>query len=228
MVVRVQRTHIRGRAESRCGELLGDRAGYPRKAVLSANRVLWGIVVLAGVVAGALLLVLRSPSQASSTASAPAATWAAGARPAPAFALRDQNGKGVSLAAYRGRPVLVTFMDPVCRDFCPLEAKVLNDAVASVPAAIVAVSVNLAADRRITLVRAARKWQWGREWRWAVGSGARLRPVWKRYHVAVLVTKRELVHTEAAYLIDANGNERALFLWPFTVASIVKALRNLG
>ena len=196
--------------------------------MFSANRVLWGVVVLVGVVAGVLLLVLRSPSQASSTSSGPAATWAAGVRPAPAFRLRDENWKSVSLAAYRGRPVLVTFMDPVCRDYCPLEANVLNDAVTSVPAAIVAVSVNVAADGRVTLLRAARKWQWGRQWRWAIGSGSELRPVWRDYHVGVLVTKKhEVVHTEAAYLIDGHGDERALFLWPFTARSVVRALRDV-
>jgi cytochrome oxidase Cu insertion factor (SCO1/SenC/PrrC family) len=104
---------------------------------------------------------------------------------------------------------------------------VLNDAVASVPAAIVAVSVNLAADGRATLTHAARKWHWGRQWRWAVGSDTELRPVWRGYHVAVLVTKaREVVHTEAAYLIDGSGNERALFLWPFTARSVEQALRD--
>ena len=60
------------------------------------------------------------------------------------------------------------------------------------------------------------------------GTGAQLRPVWRNYGVAVLVTKKELVHTEAAYLIDGSGNERALFLWPFTAESVVQALRSVG
>ena len=201
--------------------------------MLSANRVLWGVVVLAGVVAGALLLVLRSPSQASSTASAPAATWAAGARPAPAFTLRDQNGKSVSLAAYRGRPLLVTFIDPLCRNYCPLEAKVL----AGTHAAIVAVSANPYGNTRANLLQDMRKWRLdGGSWRWAVGSQAQLEQVWKAYDVAVLVTTKtvagvrvhDVTHTEGAYLIDQNGDERALFLWPYTAHSVVQALGRLG
>jgi len=200
--------------------------------VLSANRVLWGVVVLAGVVAGALLLVLRSPSQASSTASAPAATWAAGARPAPPFGLHDQNGKSVSLSAYRGRPVLVTFIDPLCRNYCPLEAKVL----AGTHAAILAVSASPFGNTRANLVQDMRKWQVGAGWRWAVGSRAQLERVWKAYDVAVLVTTKtvagvrvhNVTHTEGAYLIDRNGGERALFLWPYTASSVVQALGRLG
>lgn len=194
---------------------------------MTAKRLLWVLVLLVGVGAAAGLLALRSNSRASSTASAAAATWAAGERPAPAFRLRDQNGKGISLAAYRGKPVLVTFMDPVCRDYCPLEAKVLNDAIARAPASIVSVSVNLDANARATLLHAAKKWEWGGQWRWAVGTGAQLRPVWQRYGVAVLVTKGEIVHTEAAYLIDADGYERTLFLWPFTAQNVVQAIRGL-
>ena len=59
----------------------------------------------------------------------PAMTWAKGTRRAPDFRLTDQNGKPLSLHSLRGRPVLVTFIDPLCRNLCPLEAQVLNDVV---------------------------------------------------------------------------------------------------
>src|SRR6266404_5223027 len=81
------------------------------ESIVSARRLLWMFVLLVGAGAVAGLLALRSSSQASPSSSAPAATWAAGARPAPAFSLRDQNGRAVSLAAYRGKPLLVTFID---------------------------------------------------------------------------------------------------------------------
>jgi hypothetical protein len=41
------------------------------------------------------------------------------------------------------------------------------------------------------------------------------------------VTVRDVAHTEAAYLIDANGYERALFLWPYTAGSVARTLRGL-
>jgi hypothetical protein len=39
---------------------------------------------------------------------------------------------------------------------------------------------------------------------------------------------RDVVHTEAAYVIDADGYERALFLWPYTAASVERTLRGLA
>ncbi|HET8893223.1 MAG TPA: SCO family protein [Gaiellaceae bacterium] len=202
---------------------------------MSAKRLLWMLVLLVGAGAVAGLLALRSSSQASPSVAAPAATWAAGVRPAPAFSLHDQNGRPVSLVAYRGKPVLVTFIDPLCRNYCPLEARVLGDAVARAPAAIVAVSANPYGNAAATLKQDIGKWRLTPAFRWAVGSNAQLSRVWDAYDIQVLVTTKrvagvrvhEVAHTEAAYLIDANGHERALFVWPYTSATVVRALNSL-
>lgn len=170
----------------------------------------------------------------------PAKTWAAGARRAPAFSLVDQNGKRVSLAAYHGRTVVVTFLDPLCRNYCPIEAARLGDVERSLPAAarpaIVSVSVNVFGNARRYLVQDLGKWKVGPEFRWAVGTPKQLRAVWKDYDIGVLdqskkiagVVVHNIVHTEAAYVIDANGDERALFLWPFTAADIKSTLASLS
>ncbi len=39
------------------------------------------------------------------------------------------------------------------------------------------------------------------------------------------VTVHTIAHTEGAYLIDANGYERALFLWPYRADGVVQTLR---
>ena len=82
----------------------------------------------------------------------PALSWPAGQRPAPDFVLRDQADRPVSLGAYRGRPVIVTFIDPLCRNLCPLEAQVLNQIERQMPASqrpvILAVSVDVYANAR--------------------------------------------------------------------------------
>jgi protein SCO1/2 len=159
---------------------------------------------------------------------------------APDFRLTDQNGRSVSLAAYRGRPVIVTFIDPLCRNFCPLEAKVLNNVVDRLPAGqrpgIVAVSVNVHGNARANLLQDVRKWRLVPQWRWAVGQPSRLASVWKRYKIAVQdqtkkvagITVHEIAHTEAAFVIDPSGHQRALFLWPFQAQDVEKALRDLA
>jgi cytochrome oxidase Cu insertion factor (SCO1/SenC/PrrC family) len=196
-------------------------------------------IPLVAVLAVAIVFLTRSSSPSQASAAPPAstdaaATWAAGQKKAPAIGLRDERGRPVSLAALRGRPVLVTFIDPLCRDFCPTEAQHLSDAVrgASVKPAILAVSVNTAgnAPRNLTLDR--RKWGVVPQWRWGVGTGAQLAQVWKRYGIDVLVSHKKIAgvsvqqvsHTEAAYLIDADGWERAVFIWPYTASAVSKAL----
>ena len=198
---------------------------------------LWALVALAGIGAGLALLFVGRPGGTPVTSRQPSipgpdAVWAAGAQPAPPFALHDENGIAVSLAAFRGGPVIVTFLDPLCKDFCPVETRVLDRALAQLPVdarpAVVAVSTNVYGNARAVLVRDNRRWGMGRGWHWAVGTHAELAHVWRDYHVAVLVKPdHDIVHTEAAYLVDAQGNERALFLWPFGSAAVVRALRSL-
>src|SRR5205807_2267695 len=83
--------------------------------------------------------------------------------PAPPFKLVDERGVPFSLASLRGRPVIVTFIDPLCRDYCPIEAQRLNTVVGSFPQgskpAIVAVSVNVYGNARANLLQDERKWK---------------------------------------------------------------------
>ena len=93
---------------------------------------------------------------------APLLSWPAGRRAAPDFVLRDQNGKKVSLAAYRTQTVIVTFVDPLCRNLCPLEAEVLNQAVREMPPSqrpvILAVSVDVYGDAGSHLLQDEQEW----------------------------------------------------------------------
>jgi len=208
---------------------------------------LWTSVALLGVVGGLLigelLLASHKPSAVANGPVGPvgpAASWPAGAKVAPGFTLTDQDGKTVALAAYRGRPVIVTFIDPLCRNFCPLEAKVLNDVVGRLPAAqrpaIVAVSVNVWANARRYLLQDVRKWRLVPEWRWGVGNETQLSKVWRAYQIAVLaqtrtiagVTVHEITHTEGAFVVDRTGHQRALYLWPFRAADVTRTLRQLA
>jgi cytochrome oxidase Cu insertion factor (SCO1/SenC/PrrC family) len=205
--------------------------------------VLLGCVFLLAVVAAILYRTVGQsvPAPAAVPLSdGPAATWAAGAHRAPEFRLTDQSGAPLSLAALRGRPVLVTFIDPLCRNYCPIEAQRLNEVVRAFPQrskpVIVAVSVNVYGNAHSILMEDARKWKLVPEWRWAIGRPAALSRVWNAYHVEVLtqtktlagVTVHTIAHTEGAYLIDAKGYQRALFLWPYGAAGVVQTLRTLS
>jgi cytochrome oxidase Cu insertion factor (SCO1/SenC/PrrC family) len=213
----------------------------PSRTWLKPALIAIAAVVGAGIGVG-IAIARGSPSGHSSPAAAPSdpgISWPAGVRPAPNFVLRGENGAPVDLRSFRGRPVIVAFIDPVCRNLCPLEAKVLNDVPAAFPAAsrpaIVAVSVNPWNQSTSDLRLDAQKWHLTPGWRWALGGHAQLASVWKRYAIGVQVhtktlagvTVHEVDHTEAAYVIDPAGDERAVFVFPYRTEDVVRTLRLL-
>ena len=136
--------------------------------------------------------------------------------------------------------MIVTFVDPLCRNFCPLEAQVLNQMERQIPAArrpvIIAVNVDVYANARRYLRQDDREWRLVPQWRWAMGRPADLAAVWKNYQIDVKVTKPRINgivtysidHTEAAYVLDATGHERAMFAWPFNPQDLAHLLRQLA
>ncbi len=198
---------------------------------------------MVGVAVGGAIAALRSPSTPtvpSFTAYDPGITWPAGKALAPGFTLRGESGKPISLEQFRGRPVILTFIDPLCRNLCPFEAKVLGQIARRMPAAqrpaIVAVSVNQWADARSNLLLDKTKWSLPSSWHWAVGSPQALARVWKDYAIGVSaatktiagVTVHRITHTEASYVLDLKGYKRALYLYPFKAADVERTLRSLA
>jgi cytochrome oxidase Cu insertion factor (SCO1/SenC/PrrC family) len=191
-------------------------------------------VVLA-LAAGVALIILKTQSSAQgpqAIADNAPFVFPARSRTAPGFALTDQAGHRVSLSAYRGRPVIVTFIDPFCRNLCPLAAHVLNAMDRALPSAkrvpILAVSVDIYADTQADLRQDQGRWGLAPEWEWAVGAPAQLAKVWRQYAVGVqVVTKRRagiiehiISHEEVAYVVDPSGFERALFFWPYSAKAV--------
>ena len=164
------------------------------------------------------------------------ATWAAGARPAPAIdTLRDQTGHVFSLASLRGRTVAVAFFDSHCHQECPLQGRALATAERSLPAAqrpvLVAVSVN-PRDTPGSAARAAQAWglAGAAPWHWLMGTRGELAPVWNAYRIYVSPrpVNGDIVHTEALYLVDRRGYERSAYVWPFAPRFVTLDLRALG
>ena len=189
-----------------------------------------------GVAAGVLLHNVFGSSRALAKPLLPAlygeATWHSGEVPAPRFQLRDQHGRLVRLAGLRGRPVVLAFMDSLCTSECPIEASQFAAALRPLPAAsrpqLVIVSVDLA-DSPASVARAARKWHLPAGFEWLLGTHAQLAPVWRAYGIAVRPTKSgDVEHSDAFYVIDENGDERAGFLSPFIPGLLTQDLRRLA
>jgi protein SCO1/2 len=161
------------------------------------------------------------------------AVWPAGLRQAPDFSLPDQSGRLFSLTSLRGRPVVLTFMDSHCHQECPLEGRALAAAFRMVPRAerpiVVVVSVNPWADTPASARGAIERFGLASfRWRWLLGSRSRLEPVWHRYGIEVRRATADIEHTDALYLIDARGFERAGIVYPFLPTWISDDLKTLA
>lgn len=222
-------------------------AASHRRATKRPVLSIWAWIVAAavlGVALGGGVALLRKSGPSANSESPlpgrPVATWAAGTQRAPDFRLTDERGGAISLSRFRGKPVIITFIDPVCRTLCPLEAKELNAAVTASPAArrpvIIAVSVNPWADSREILRADRKEWRLAPRWHWAAGRFAQLAPVWKNYKIGVVERRKviagiavhDVSHTEASYVLDSAGYERALFLYPFRRTDVAAVLRQLS
>lgn len=198
------------------------------------------LVVLAGLAGAAIGLLahgLAGGGSASSRATAEVrgqAVWPAGLRRAPRMTgLRDSSGRPFRLGELRGRPVIVAFMDSRCHQECPLEGRALAAGMRLVPRsqrpAVVVVSVDPWKDTPGSIRRAIRRFGLaGSDWRWLLGSPAQLRRVWKRYRVAVRRRAGDVEHTDALYLLDGAGDERAGMVYPFLPAWVGDDLRVLA
>lgn len=219
------------------------RARRWQRPALSRLVIAETVALILAIAGGVTLIVLKTqatsgPSQAS--ADDPPFLFPSGTRAAPAFTLTDQGGRPVSLAAYRGKPVIVTFIDPFCRNLCPLAAHVLNEVDRQLPAAqrvpIIAVSVDVYADTPADLHEDVSRWSLVPEWEWAVGAPAVLARVWRSYAVGVQVLSKRhagivehiISHDELAYVIDPSGHERALYFWPYSAQAVEHTLASFA
>jgi protein SCO1/2 len=217
-----------------------------RAAVESAVLAL----VVAGVALAALLALTpdstgAAASGSDATGTSPGLRWTLHNTPAPAVQLPDQNGQMTSLAALRGHPVLLTFLDSRCTNLCPIEGSQLAAVQRRLPAAqrpaLVVISVN-PADTRASVAKFVRQAGWTQPWRWLLGTRATLAPVWRAYHIGVRLqhgravqtgqttirVAGDVVHTIALYVIDPKGQERYGYLPPFRPAAVAAAVRSVS
>jgi cytochrome oxidase Cu insertion factor (SCO1/SenC/PrrC family) len=202
-------------------------------------RKLFLLSVAAAVVVGigvGLLLHDRFSSGTAAAIGLPAlhgqATWAPGKRPAPQFALHDQHGQLVSLHALQGRTVVLTFLDSLCKQACPIEGKMLAAAIRQVPTnqrpRLVVVSVDPSGDTSASIAHAIAEWHLPTGTLWARGTHRRLAQVWRDYQITVDPVSGDIVHSTAVYLIDPKGSERAGFLMPFIPGLVAADLKTLA
>lgn len=138
-------------------------------------------------------------------------------KPAPGFALTNQSGQPTSLAQFRGKVVLLGFVDSQCTTICPLtttamlEAKqMLGPAAADV--ALLAVNANPQATTVADVRAYTQAHAMTNQWQFLTGSPSQLAAVWHAYNVYAAITSSGIDHEPVIYLIDQQGREREIYI----------------
>jgi len=134
-------------------------------------------------------------------------------RPAPEFTLTDQTGTTVSMSRLRGTLTLVTFLDPVCSDDCPIIANQIAAADRALgPLArrvqIVAINTNPVFHRVEDVEAFTRSHGLGDlpNWHFLAGPPAELGDVLAAYSIVVQVPAIGMIaHDEGIYFISPDG-----------------------
>ena len=155
---------------------------------------------------------------------------------APGFVLRDQNGQLTSLAQFRGKVVVLTFIDPECTQLCPLTTKGMVDALKMLgPAAtsqvqLLGIDANPSKTQVADVAAYTREHELQGRWRFLTGSEAQLERVWRSYHVYVAQKKDsdDVVHEAVVFVIDQNGYESSVYPTPMSYESVGVQARTLA
>jgi len=146
---------------------------------------------------------------------------------APGFQLTDQNSSVVKLSDFRGKVVVLTFMDSKCQDTCPLTAAHFREAYKELDqneakqVVFLGVNVNVEVSAVSDVMATTRAWHLDEipNWHFLTGNPDELEPVWKDYAVAAIHNPdgNSIMHTPGTFLIDPLGQQRWYISTPFSV-----------
>ena len=145
---------------------------------------------------------------------------------APDFQLTDQNNSVVKLSDFRGKVVVLTFMDSKCQDTCPLTAVHFRetykqfDQNETKQVVFLGVNVNVEENAVADVLETTQAWHLDQipGWHFLTGNREELEPVWKDYGVSAEHNPdgNSMMHTPGTFLIDPLGQERWYISTPFS------------
>lgn len=199
-----------------------------------AAMVVVGVALIIGITEGVSALIRSSPSSGQALKRNPYLDpGTALDRTAPKFTLTDQFGRRVSLADFRGKVVLLAFVDSRCTTICPLtttsmvQAKRLLGPAGS-RVALLGIDANPAATR-VSDVRAySLAHGMMAQWRFLTARPTELKHVWKGYGIAAQVEHGQIDHTPALFTIDPSGRLREVYLTQMSYATVGQSAQLLA
>jgi len=148
-----------------------------------------------------------------------------GDRAAPQIRLVNQFGQPMSLSQFRGKVVVLAFVDSECTTVCPLTTVSMTAARELLGAAgdqvqLLGVDANPSATSVHDVMAYSQAHAMVNQWDFLTGSLAQLRAVWQAYHIYVQIQAGQIDHTPALYVIDQRGREREIYLTTMAYASV--------
>jgi len=130
------------------------------------------------------------------------------------FTLTDQSGRRVSLAADRGKVVILTFIHSLCHDTCPFMVEQIKGALNDLPGngrgvPTIGVSVAPAEDTVRNRDAFLAKHEMTGRLQFVSGPLRAMRKVWHAYAIEPVTPKID--HSTFVLLIDKHGYERVGF-----------------
>ena len=152
---------------------------------------------------------------------------------APAFQLTDQNGATVSLAQFKGHPIVLTFIDATCTTECPVTAQYLDSTAqylgtkATKDTVWLALTVN--PDNTVANADGfIKKNNVTVPLHFLLGTHAQLAPLWSAYHIYVQPSPSgDVQHTIVTYLIDKHGHEQEVLDQSYDPKAAAKDIQAL-
>jgi protein SCO1/2 len=197
------------------------------------QRALMGVLI--GLLAAIALIVLtRGPNHADGQTHAlfDGPTMPAHLK-AHDFTLTDQHGRRVSLAADRGKVVVLTFIHSLCHDTCPFMVEQIKGALNDLPSdgrGIPTIGVSVAPGEDTVHNRDAflAKHEMNGRVQFVSGPLPVMRQVWHAYAIQPVTPKID--HSTFVLLIDKRGYERVGFpadqLTPEGLAHDIRVLQR--
>ncbi|QQE77714.1 SCO family protein [Alicyclobacillus sp. SO9] len=147
-------------------------------------------------------------------------------KPAPNFTLTDQFGKKISLKQFRGKTVVLAFVDSRCTTICPLTTEDMLKAVqllgpkAAQHVQLLGINANPVATSVAAVKQYSVEHNMLHSWHFLTAPKTELQTVWKNYHIYSGIVNGQIDHTPALYIIGPNGKEKLLYMTPSQYASV--------
>jgi cytochrome oxidase Cu insertion factor (SCO1/SenC/PrrC family) len=152
---------------------------------------------------------------------------------APEISLVNQFGQPMSLSQFRGKVVVLAFVDSQCTTVCPLTTVSMTQArellgTAGSQVQLLGVDANPQATSVSDVMAYSQAHSMVNQWDFMTGSAAQLQAVWKAYHIYVAISAGQIDHTPALFVIDQRGREQEIYLTSMAYASVSQEAQVLA